>query len=183
MYPSYVIKLIMLDAQAYLPISPARRLKEYKYIIDGYYKMLENNDNPPLYRKEDAVQRMLDSRFSKITKESAEMLIERSLIPAEDGKYKISSAQHLKYMLRPTFTIDYTIGLLKENPITCPHLIIMASDGKLIKRYTNKLKKHFEKNRKCIFRVAKGDHDVHMDDPEKVAPIISKFLLRQFNKL
>lgn len=182
LFPEYVLKLIVLDAAYYLPLSPERIYFEQKYLIEMYEKQLEHADDKiPTYTKEQAAQRMVDSRFAKIELKSAKILMERSLIPVGDGKYRISTAQHLKRLFRAPYTAELERQLVKKYPVHCPLLLIMAEDSKVYKSYKKHLKATFDRKRDIVFRVVKGDHDVHLEHPERVAPIISKFLLKQTN--
>lgn len=184
MYKERVSKLVMLDAIHFLPVSADTVYAEYRVCFSRYFKNLSHkNKTPPMYTREEAIERMRDARFSPIREDSAEILMERSLRPAGDGKFHITSAQHLKYVLRPPMSLSYHKEVLKKYPICCPHLIILAKDSLVGKKVDKDLFKILKKNKNFRSKWVEGQHDVHLEDPDIVAPLISTFLLRQNSKL
>lgn len=183
LFPESVSKLIMLDATYFLPVNPKYCITEYRGVLEHCKKFISSNRNPPTYTQDEAVQRLRDARFSQINEQSARVIMQRSLTPGDDGKYYISTSQHLKFSPRPPLTVAYDVELLRYNPVTCPHLVIIAEDSSIIKKVSRPLLKVLERNKKYVFRVVKGNHDVHLENPERVAPIVTKFLEKNFSKL
>lgn len=183
LYPEYVSKLIMLDSSYYIPVQPERCVSYYREIFEEYEIQMKKqikSTSAPTYDFEEAVQRMRDSRYSTISEDSAKILMKRSLIPVKN-KFQISTAQNLKYLASLPLDYNYMIKFLELHPINCPHLLVMASDGE--GDFNKNILKVFSKNKNHECHIVDGEHDVHLDNPERVAPIVSKFLLKRYSKL
>lgn len=78
----------------------------------------------------------------------------------------------------PLHDLKYLKETLRLFPITCPYLLILCkkSSPKILK--IDKALDEVENWRKVKVHWIDADHDVHMTDPEIVAPMISNFLLK-----
>ncbi|XP_067009812.2 serine hydrolase-like protein isoform X1 [Anabrus simplex] len=184
LFPHSVSKLIMLDTIAAYCVPTEEYIKRFSYLTD---KLLTrerqmSQNNPPSYSYEEAVNRLRSSRFSELTVESANTLVKRSLVSRGNG-FGFSTDQRLKSGVWPFLDVKQHMSVLRE--ITCPHLIIAAKDSR----------PHFEmtlyKNilamfqRRANFRIVfvEGNHDVHLNHPERVVTYVTKFLLRNTSRL
>lgn len=184
MFPEYVLKLICLDGIHYLPIEAEEFIPILRRIITQYEK-ISNLDakTAPSYELEEAVEKMREQRFSEISDEGSKTLLQRALIPQSDGRYKLSTAQHLKYVLVAPLSLLYHEKLLQYYPVTCPHLNIGASDSAEWRIMAKGSIDQMRKNKDFEEFVVQGSHDVHVDHPHRVAPIVTAFLLKQTSKL
>lgn len=89
----------------------------------------------------------------------------------------------MKYVVPPLHDLKYLKETLRLNPITCPYLLILCKKTSPQIPKIDKALEEVEKWRKVKIHWIDADHDVHMTDPERVAPIISNFLLESEAKL
>lgn len=183
-FPEYVLKLICLDAIHYLPVSAQECIPRLRRIITQYEKSSNlDSKNAPSYKLEEVVEKMKEQRFSEISDEGSQILLQRALIPQSDGRYKISTAQQLKYVLEAPMSFLYHEQLLKYYPVTCPHLNIGASNSAHWRQAAKGSLDQMRKNKYAEEFIVQGSHDVHVDHPDRVAPIITAFLLKHTSKL
>jgi len=68
------------------------------------------------------------------------------------------------------------------NGVTCPTLALLTTVPAVVARYMRYMTKHLElvTNKQNFQRIdVKGDHDVHINNPEVVALYIVRFLTKQ----
>lgn len=184
MYPDCVSKLIAFDAIYYLPSHPKVFIANLQEAFKRYDKLHKLSvDTAPTYTFEEAIAKARDSRVVPMTEEAACILIQRSLEPVENGRYKIRTAQHLKYHLRPPFSMKYQKQLLKYYPIKCPHLIIGASESQIYRALVRETIDELENNPLHELYVVEGNHDIHMEKAPEVAKFVTEFLLKIKHKL
>lgn len=186
LYPQHCSKLIMLDAIYLIPQFPSN----FKRFITEQYEELERlivkaaNGTPPSYTYEEAVDKITESRYdTAITREAALPLFKRMAVKVGDDKYQFTTDQRLKAFINPQFTFRYVVDFMKASPVTCPVLIIIASGSWLFFRPFSNVLSEIKKNKQCRVVKVEGNHDVHNVHPERVAPVISKFLLENKSKL
>lgn len=71
----------------------------------------------------------------------------------------------------------YAIEDLENNPITCPTLLVLGNDNKPFHNAYKPALDVFKKWEHVTIKYVDGGHDAHNNNPENVAPTISKFLL------
>lgn len=81
------------------------------------------------------------------------------------------------------YGIDYLMENLYLNPVTPPYLLIYSTSRHDVIPIENKVIEEFRKFRNVQIHSIDGGHDVHLLQPEIVAPIISKFLLKYQSNL
>lgn len=184
-YPERVNKLIMLDVARTRPLEAERFIPAFR----SYHKKLLNIEKkiatgtPPVYSLEEAKRRVHASRFSELTDESVEILLKRSLAP-QDGGFVFRIDQRLKFAVFPPFTNEQLLAIL--NNVKCSLLLIKARDSLPIFEFkgVQVVLDMYRKN--CLTyedMIIEGNHDVHLNHPERVATIISNFLLHNKSHL
>lgn len=83
----------------------------------------------------------------------------------------------------PLYNFDYLMQNLYVNPVTSPYLLIYSTSKYDEIPIAKKMIKEFKKLGNMKFHFVDGGHDVHLLQPEIVAPIISTFLLSYGAKL
>ncbi|EZA46786.1 putative serine hydrolase, partial [Ooceraea biroi] len=109
--------------------------------------------------------------------EAAEILMKRGMQPAhERGKYYFSRDPRLKVSFLGVLSLDLILQFASQ--IRCPYLNIRAIPGQTIhgENYGKVLEKVEEGVRRFEYHEVEGTHHVHLNEPEKVAPIINRFL-------
>ncbi|KAF2895364.1 hypothetical protein ILUMI_10818, partial [Ignelater luminosus] len=186
LYPEYVIKIIVFDSFYLFPVE----LLHFKdFLTNKFSKLIRVNENiatnkRPQYTYEEAIAKLVEGRRSgELTREAAESLSKRCLIPTENGKYIFSTDPRLKAFINPLFNLKFVVGLVKKYPITCPVLFVYASDTEAQYYYFKSVIREYKRNKQCIVKKVVGSHDVHNNSPELVAPIVNKFLTKGKSKL
>jgi pimeloyl-ACP methyl ester carboxylesterase len=98
------------------------------------------------------------------------------------GGYVLSMDQRLKILYSPLFSpLQYAAVV---DSIQCPVLQLRASDNPRQKNPDVKLSRKMYKSNPNV-RVVKvnGNHDVHLNHPERIADLINKFLLFERSKI
>ncbi|XP_069363694.1 serine hydrolase-like protein isoform X2 [Maniola hyperantus] len=187
-YPFKISKTVNLD-----PVPPLSTycfheyspMLWYMYQYDDYYDNyarwgLHRNKQ---YTYDQAIELLVRSR--KLTKEQSAVVLSRTLIPLDNGMYKLSWEPSMKKLVGPVVTEDMlcTIVTTKAPPM----LNIVASKDETIKPLKEngvRLMKRFKESIP-IFLVynVDGTHDVHIINPESFVDKIIEFLNTDFNSL
>ncbi|CAH1174182.1 unnamed protein product [Phaedon cochleariae] len=187
LYPNLVEKIILLDA-FHLYTKEVKDLK--KYLIKKLESFLDIDAKlatrqPPTYTYEEARERISGNRYQGETllTKAADPLLARMLKSADNGKYTFTFDQRMKSYINPLHDRRFAKESLLEDPVTCPVLLILAKQNqKPIRKYADILDM-IRKWKNVTVRFVEGGHDVHNNYPERVAPHITEFLLKQEAKL
>ncbi|XP_050303535.1 serine hydrolase-like protein [Anthonomus grandis grandis] len=184
-YPERVEKLIMFDTIYTNPI-PTKYYREYLEDKFSTYLYLENKmktGEAPLYSYQEAVDKIMKVRPYPIEGDAVKNLLKRMLIPVEGDKYKLSIDQRLKCFINPLHNDKYAIDSLTESPLKCPVLMIFGLDSRAQRHLLRPILSHLKKQKNVTVKYVPGHHDVHQNDPERVAPIVNEFLAVTKSKL
>ncbi|XP_028149225.1 serine hydrolase-like protein isoform X1 [Diabrotica virgifera virgifera] len=185
-YPKDVQKLIMLDTVTLFPVS-VRNFKKYLCeTIDNYLQqeIKMASGTRPTYTKEEALHKLHTGRsYAPIKLEGAEALLERSIEETEDGRYRFTLDPRIKNTFTLVRDLRYTKETIMHNPVRCPVLIILGTESTAQQVYFSSIIQYFKQRRNMRIKYAEGNHDVHNDYPERVAPFINKFLLYRPSKI
>ncbi|CAH0393130.1 unnamed protein product [Bemisia tabaci] len=187
-YPELVKKIIALDGVSPDCVETHQITSWYRRQFDNFLSQEKKlaNKSPPSYSYSEAAHRVKNNRWmSQLTDEACNILIERSLVPNENGYY-FSTDQRFKIGVLPGLTSDQQISVFKQ--IRCPIIMIVAdetaskfwSKDSNIKNVYNYFK--FEALNASVIIVS-GNHDVHLNHPERVSPYVKSFLSNARSKL
>ncbi|XP_043253737.1 probable serine hydrolase isoform X1 [Colletes gigas] len=141
------------------------------------YERLEF-DSVPSYTYDEALQIVEDAYQGSITKESAAILMKRGTRPSSEPKrYCFSRDARLKVSLLSMPSMDLLLAYAAK--ITCAYLNIRASNGLKYDRPENynEILDHIKIGAKRFeYHEVEGTHHVHLNNPERVAPLIAKFI-------
>lgn len=184
LYPEHIESLVMIDCAGPESIHPEDTVKFMREVCDGLLA-IENKSakrSPPSYTYEQAVHLILTKRPSKLTRESADVLIKRSLLKQPNGNYSLSTDQRMKINYNQMFSPMQYMMVIQN--IKCPVLYLYALGNELQRKPENKLTRKMYKSN-TNFRIVKinGNHDVHLNNPERIADLISEFLLSERSKI
>ncbi|EFN69658.1 Probable serine hydrolase [Camponotus floridanus] len=178
-YPDEVDSLISLDIA-----SPSVRDITKTVTITGDYidKFLKYEaltlENVPCYNYDDMIDIVEKAYEGNITREGAEILMKRGMQPSyKKGKYYFSRDPRLKVSILGMFTLDLVLEYASR--IKCAYLNIRAVPGMKFEQPENyqKVLDNIKLGaRKFEYHEVKGTHHVHLNEPEKIAPIIINFL-------
>jgi pimeloyl-ACP methyl ester carboxylesterase len=180
-YPEYVEHYIALDALTPPKLDPVRSLKWQGERLDDFLHLeLMDPNSKPSHTYEEAVQRLHSSRSKWATKEGCEILTRRGTIRKPDGRYCFSRDVRLKVNLNMAYSDEYLHRFVSN--VQCKILYIKANEGYSLlnpefqDEYLDEVKKSAALYE---FHTVEGRHHVHLDFPERVAPLISNFLKHQ----
>lgn len=83
----------------------------------------------------------------------------------------------------PTNDINYLKNTIRLHPITCPYLFIGCEQSLTKSPIVQTILREVQELEKMKIQYVNGGHDVHMLNPQLVAPVITQFLLQSEAKL
>ncbi|XP_069695574.1 serine hydrolase-like protein isoform X1 [Periplaneta americana] len=184
LWPERIKKLILIDSLAPMYVSPNEFLPFNRRLLDVIMTNEEKfaNNKSPTYTYSEALDRLISNRRSLITEDAGRTMLIRSLVKNEDGSYSFSTDQRLKIGLRPMVTSKQQLQIL--NALQCP-ILLLASDIQALENWRPMKAAYEVYNKKQNFQRfnVDGNHDVHINSPEKIASHITKFLMNQKSSL
>lgn len=183
-YPEEVDSLITIDILAPLPLDPQKYLKNAGKSIDEFLRRdLQTVDSAPSYSYEDLIKITLKSPIAPNTEEGAKILMERGCVQTGEGKYQILRDPRLKGDATSGWSekelLNFCLGL-KTNV-----LCIKAESSP-----TFTTKEFFEQTWTNVVKAAKnaelvflpGEHHLHLENADVVAPVVNKFLSKYYKR-
>uniref|UniRef100_A0A665X3E1 Serine hydrolase like n=1 Tax=Echeneis naucrates TaxID=173247 RepID=A0A665X3E1_ECHNA len=156
LYPEMVNAVILLDAYGFLPTDPREIPKVMRQGIDEMIQFeKKTNGKTRVYSYEKAVERLLSANPT-LSEQSVHILLERGLAQVEGGTSLSSPSPLSENVVRTT--LEQNIGCDTEMDISFACLPSCSC-----------LPQH------SVVTVT-GDHHVHLNDPEIIAPLVSHFL-------
>lgn len=178
-YPERVRCLIVLDTMGPRSVDLDSTLVTIRKRIDGVQSLHRRQcgRQAPEYTFDEAVGKMMAGRPSKLTVESARILARRGLVKVDGNsdRYTFASDQRLKLEFYPLMEFGQQERVLRN--VTCPVLFVLADENTA--RYSTYLKNAYEFNSKrsnVTIEVVSGDHDVHLNYPDRVFSLVTSFL-------
>jgi len=192
MFPEQIEKLICIDLISLGPMTLNKHVDAARKSILETMKVQEKMESPivPSYTFEDACGRAfmasnLINGLGSISKESVETLMTRGLIKTPDGSGYTWSAD-LRLRIPTAFNMVQEITEEFGSRVTCPHLLIKATDSSKYmsdESYDKILKVFRDKNPHFQYSELPGGHHLHLNTPELVAPVINTFLEKDFSQV
>lgn len=131
-----------------------------------------------VYTYEKAVERLLAGNPT-LTEQSAKILLERGLVKAEGG---VLFSRDFRINLKNVARISAEQSLELQSRIEASVLVVLAESGfeKIFaeadqKKFTSAILQGYRDRHNTVVMVP-GDHHVHLNNPEVVAPLVSEFL-------
>ncbi|KAM4584730.1 serine hydrolase-like protein [Odontesthes bonariensis] len=179
LYPEMVDALILLDSYGFLPTDPKEMPRVLRQGLDEmihFEKKME--DKKKVYTYEKAVERLLAGNRS-LSEQSAKILLERGLVQVEGG---VAFSRDFRINLKNIARISLEQSLELQSRIRASVMVILAESGfeKMFaeseqKKFTAALLRGYRDRNHTVVTVP-GDHHVHLNSPEVVAPLASDFL-------
>ncbi|KAK3858870.1 hypothetical protein Pcinc_034966 [Petrolisthes cinctipes] len=181
LFPECVLALMNVDIIG--PRAIDNDVSTWRKQVAGLIKTEEQDkEKNPVYSEEKALERLIKSRrgiddITNIDEDAANILLPRSACQVENG-YKWRHDPKAR-------TVDELfIGgesfLFAQASIKCPVLLVLAIHGVYFKRWSHHLDSRvevFRDNAKWFdMEEVEGGHHVHLSHPERVAPILTRFI-------
>jgi len=166
-----VRSLIMVDEEEEL-------LERTRYALDRSLAIEKRLAfDPPSYTYEELRDLVHIGSRKSASPASCDILLERGVkkLPADDSRVFLSRDPKLKPRQFHAFTEDFFVACASR--IKCRVLSIRANggyirDGKCEDVYLRTV----DLMQQCEYHVVDGSHHLHLNNPERVAPLINKFL-------
>uniref|UniRef100_A0A2A4JCW5 AB hydrolase-1 domain-containing protein n=1 Tax=Heliothis virescens TaxID=7102 RepID=A0A2A4JCW5_HELVI len=183
-FPGRITKMVLIDPALSFFMHHLHNTPKfaYEYLYDLYYNFFQrwNEPNTKLLTMEEAVN--LSHRTRTITEEQARIVIPRSLAPAGDGKFTLTLAPKMKRMASADVSEATLITILTQK--APPMLIVEASINICTppgKDFAAKIIQKCLTVPNSLSVTVNGSHDVHITNPEGIAPYVVKFLKSDFD--
>jgi pimeloyl-ACP methyl ester carboxylesterase len=178
-YPDNVSKLVILDAVCPKVVETENTIS----ILRSIEKVVLKNNNAselPQYTYEEALIRLKKRRSTLLTDEAAKTVLLRSLVKTGEF-FSFSIDRQFIGATYPILTYAQICEIYSN--VKCNVLIICAEDSKPYtrKEHTDVLEILKISCKTFQFLYVPGNHDMHVNNPEVVAPHITKFFYRQSN--
>ncbi|XP_053194706.1 serine hydrolase-like protein isoform X2 [Scomber japonicus] len=179
LHPEMVEALILLDAFGFLPINPTEISKVMRQGMDEMLQFeKQTEDKRRLYTYEKAVERLLAANPT-LSEESVNILLERGLVQVERG---FEFSRDLRINFKNIERVSLEQSLEMQSRIQASILVILADEGfgKTFpesdqQKVTNTLLQGYRDRNHTVVTVP-GNHHVHLNNPEVIAPFVSNFL-------
>ncbi|KAM9362553.1 serine hydrolase-like protein [Symphorus nematophorus] len=179
LYPEMVDALILLDAFGFLPTDATEMCKVMR---QGMEELLQYENTAEekrrIYTYEKAAERLLAANPT-LSEQSVHILLERGLVQVEGG---FILSRDLRVNFKNIVRISLEQGLEMQLRIQASVLVILAKEGfdrTLSETTQNKFISTLLqclRDRNHTVMTVPGDHHVHLNKPEVVAPFVSDFL-------
>jgi hypothetical protein len=121
-----------------------------------------------------------------MTEAGIKALASRSLrqVEGHDNLYRFSRDNRIKFFIFPVVDIEEIVQIMSQ--VKCQLLIVTgkeslrAEKGSPTEAVLNAVAKH------CSYfkhHVVGGDHDVHLNNPERLSPLVARFLCEPVSSL
>ncbi|XP_023274888.1 serine hydrolase-like protein isoform X2 [Seriola lalandi dorsalis] len=177
LYPEMVDALVLLDTYGFFPTDSKEVSKVMRQGMDEMIQFEKKSEEKKrVYTYEKAVERLLTANPT-LSEQSVRILLERGLVQVEGGfVFSRDLRVNFKNMLR----LSLEQSLEMQSRIQASVLVVLAEDGfdRIFSepgRFTSAILQSFQdRNHKVV--IVPGDHHVHLNKPEVVAPFVSNFL-------
>lgn len=182
LYPELVIKVIVIDFFPFLVLTDGDDICDrLRYIFQRSFVSEEKNFAAVRNNKmNENLCKQFEEKHLTISKKSELTLLQRVIIKKNGENNMICSDNRIGLLLFPLMTLDFHISVL--NHIKSPVLLIVTSESNSLTETIPVIKKTIETikgvlgNSVLVANVS-GCHNVHLDHPERIAPIIWDFMI------
>lgn len=174
LYPDKVERILCFDATVVRPLKNQKLVSQIQKLYDNTVKF-EGDRAANLYTEEELMYTFINLRYNTLNTPAARTLIERSVTKVGD-KYKFNRDRRLVMGLYPLLNCEQYFTILShlKAPVT-----VVFSSATLSGKYHEdivELDTKFRSSHKYKVVVVEGNHDVHNNYPERVAPHVYQFL-------
>ncbi|XP_040893026.1 serine hydrolase-like protein isoform X2 [Toxotes jaculatrix] len=179
LYPDMVDALVLLDAYGFLPTDSKDIPKVMRQGMDEMLQFEQKTEGEKrVYTYEKAIER-LSAANPSLSERSLHILLERGLDQVEGG---FVFSRDLRVNFKNIVRISLEQSLEMQSRIQASVLVVLTEEGfdrifseQAQKKFTLPLLQGFrDRNHKVV--TVPGDHHIHLNNPEVVAPFVSDFL-------
>lgn len=181
LFPEHVLAIITLDAlgSEYDMSNVIHWRKTVRKLLKTEQQVKEKNS---IHSQEKAIERIVETRggvgnITNLDEESAYILLPRSAQQIGNG-YQWNHDPKARSVVR--FVYCGENFRIAAASVQCPMLVVFAIDGFYVKHWKPHLDGNLQAvkaNKKwCDVEYVEGTHYVHLNHPERVAPLVSTFI-------
>ncbi|XP_035205683.1 serine hydrolase-like protein isoform X2 [Stegodyphus dumicola] len=188
-FPENVCNIVLLDIIKPASRSPERLPEVTRRGIESLLKYEAKIPNPtPVYSFEEAQERLLAGMYEEITLESANILLKRGCRPSDCGKGVVFSRDIRVKATEELQKLSHEDLKAFMCRLKCNLLIILGKNSKIFLSRTPEVLEEFlniyRHNCKNFDLVkVEGNHFVHLNHPDRVAPYIDKFFKMHISEI
>ncbi|CAN8027112.1 unnamed protein product [Ixodes persulcatus] len=177
LFPDRVSAIVALDLYAPLHLPDDRVAEDSAKCFEGYLRLEAKLGDPPVYTEAELMRRLDEATLRTLTEDSMRILLKRETVPCGSGTLRVTTDPLTKVISTVQLTRDYQSVLMER--FHGDLLVLTASqvDGRIMRESMGHF---FELHRRCCRRFehaeVEGNHYVHLNRPETVAPLIEAFL-------
>lgn len=136
------------------------------------------NREPPAYTYDELLGKTRSGIFLQVDDKSAPYLLQRAVLPSaiHSNKYYFARDNRMKSTPIPMMAHDVTVMFAKN--ISSPYCFLKSSVRPMVENEElyNGIVQIMSKNPNFEIHSVGGNHHVHLNEPEKVSGIVSKFI-------
>ncbi|XP_055077044.1 serine hydrolase-like protein isoform X1 [Periophthalmus magnuspinnatus] len=180
LYPEMVDAIVLLDSYGFMPTDQKKMTTVVKEGIEGLLEFEKKSEQKKekIYTYEEAVKRLSEAN-PFLSEDSVHILLERGLVQTDGG---VMFSRDFRINLKNIARISVEQSLEMQSRIRASVLVVLAENGfEKILTEANQMKfpplllqGYRDQNHKVV--TVPGDHHVHLNNPEFVAPLVSDFL-------
>ncbi|XP_029950343.1 serine hydrolase-like protein [Salarias fasciatus] len=183
LYPEMVDALVLLDSYGFLPTETKEIPSVMRQGLDEMiqYEKKTEAEKRRVYTYEKALERLMSVNQS-LSETSARILLQRGSVEVEGG---IVFSRDFRINLKNVARITVEQALELQSRIQASVLVVLADGGfeKFFadteqKKFINQVLQAYRDQNNSVVTVS-GNHHVHLNDPEVVAPVVSDFLQKK----
>lgn len=171
-FPDRVVKLALLDGLGPLTEPAATAPERLARALDEQADRVRVGRAKPRYASREEVARRLCAVNSSLSAASVQCLLQRGLRELDDGQVTWRTDRRLRLPSRLRLTEEQVLAFLGR--IACPTLFVRAEHGFVLD--SDFARRQLDAIDDLSVEQVPGGHHVHLDSPERVAPLLRTFL-------
>ncbi|KAH8415739.1 hypothetical protein KR222_011732 [Zaprionus bogoriensis] len=181
MFPDKLDMFIGLDVMKPLIRTEKQFIEKLAERLQDNLKLEERVDDgsePPAYEWDKLVERLHLGTNKSISLESCKYLLQRSCKPSRRDPTKFYFSRDHRLKASVVYTLSNETVLEMASRIKTPYMFVKALQAPYYedKKYYNHALEVLRKNPLFEYYEVEGSHHVHLNEPEKVAPLINAFI-------
>ncbi|XP_011202460.2 probable serine hydrolase isoform X2 [Bactrocera dorsalis] len=180
LFPEKVDMMVGLDGLKPLARTSERIVDNYKSCMNSIILQENriNSSEPPSYDWDELVERLYNGSNKSVERETCKFLLERAVRPSKNNPQKYYFARDSRLKTTYFYSFGEEVPLSLARNINCPYMFIKALQSPYFEP-----RQHFEKTLEIMkqnphfeFYEVEGSHHVHLNNPNKIAPMINSFI-------
>ncbi|CAG9789720.1 unnamed protein product [Diatraea saccharalis] len=177
-YPGKITSMVNIDAlpaiSNYYAIQDEPHFWYYYFYESCYDEYTKNFEDSPLYTREQALKLLMNSR--DISREQAEVISVRGLEHIKEDLYRFTRQLMMRKLGQFPVLQDMLKSVITKNPPRMLHLIAFRRSDRIGRAHSADIMEELAKDSRHSIVIVDGAHDVHITNPEALAPYIVEFL-------